>query len=260
MATDINSLVSGGTAPVAKPQSLEALHKDWQKTQDPAVLSRMVGDLSSDIDKAIYAYVGLNAGPTVKTRAKVLAARAIKKYDPKSKASLRSWVYTQLQPLNRYSRELSPSPMPERAFLQVTMLKKLENDFYENYGRMPSDVELADISGSSPKQLAAIRKLNKRTVTESGVAYSGENPSSYEERLGSKQQSYKDDILHMLYSTLSPQEQLIMEHKLGFNRKPVLSNNDIARKLKMSPGRVSQLSNRIAAQLDEYAAVYKGQM
>lgn len=256
---DLNSLINPTEVkPLAKPKTLPETYKDWAKSQDPKLIHSMINDLSPDIDKAIYAYAGMNAGPTIKTKAKVLAVRAIKSYDPKSKANLRSWIYTQLQPLNRYSRELSPSPMPERALLQVASLKKVENDFYENYGRMPSDAELTDITGLSAKNIGSIRRLNKRTVNEGQNLYGAEDPSSYGERVQSKEPTYKDDIMHMLYTTLSPSEQVIMEHKLGFNNKPILSNNDIAARLKMSPGRVSQLSNKIADQLDQYAQVYKG--
>jgi len=135
-------------APVKK-QTLEEMHSDWAKNKKTENMQKILDELSSDIDKAIYAYSGLNAGPAVKSKAKVLAAKAIKTYDPKSGASLKSWVYTQLQPLSRYSRDLNPSPMPERAYQQLSSIKKHEAEFYENKGRPPSDAELADLTGMS---------------------------------------------------------------------------------------------------------------
>ena len=59
---------------------------------------------------------------------------------------------------------------------------------------------------------------------------------------------------------MSPQEQVLLEHKLGYNGKRILSNNDIAKKLKISPGRVSQLTNALSVRLDEYADLNKRMM
>jgi len=210
-------------------QNLDSLYQNWTKTRRASEVSPMLDYLNSDIDKAIYAYSGLNAGPAVKSKAKLLAVKAIKNYDPKSASSLRSWVYTQLQPLSRYTRELAPSPMPERAVQQLSALKRYENDFYENKGRAPSDAELADLAGISLKQMNKIRGLDKKTYSENYVAFSGENPVSTQELVVAQNAKAKEGILDTMYSSLTPAEQIIVEHKLGYNNKRILSNNEIAR-------------------------------
>jgi DNA-directed RNA polymerase specialized sigma subunit len=235
--------------------NLDAMYKSWTKTKNPADINSMLDYLNNDIEKAIYAYSGLNAGPAVKSKAKLLTVKAIKNYDPKSQSSLRSWVYTQLQPLNRYTRELAPSPMPERTLQQLSALKRHENEFYENKGRAPSDAELSDIVGMSVKQLAKIRDMDKKTYSENFTAFTGENPVSTQELVATQDVNAQKNMLTSIYTSLTPAEQVIVEHKLGFNNKKILSNNDIARKLKMSPGRVSQLTTNLAAKLDEYASL-----
>lgn len=239
-------------------QNLDSMYKVWKKSNKTQDLNSMLDYLNSDIDKAVYAYSGLNSGPAVKSRAKLLAVKAIKNYDPKSASSLRSWVYTQLQPLSRYSRELSPSPMPERTLQQLSLLKKFENEFYENKGRDPSDMELADLTGMSIKQLDKVRGLDKKTYSENFVAFSGENPVTAQELIATPSSKIKEDTLAAMYSALTPPEQLILEHKLGYNNKKILSNNQIAKKLKMSPGRVSQITSSLASKLEEYASLSKG--
>lgn len=243
-----------------KKQTLDTMHADWVKTQNIQHMHQMLDTLAPDIDKAIYAYSGLNSGPAVKTRAKLLAAKAIKSYQPSSGSSLKSWVYTQLQPLTRYSRELAPSPVPERAYQQLSALKKLEADFYENKGRVPSDNELADISNMSIRQINKVRGMDKKVFSESATPFSGENPVSSQEITAAQNPGFKKDVIETMYTSLTPQEQVILEHKLGYNKKPVLSNNDIAKKLRISPGRVSQMTTSLAAKLDEYAALNKGMM
>lgn len=241
-----------------KKQTLDSMHADWTRTQDIQHMNSMLETLAPDIDKAIYAYSGLNAGPAVKTRAKLLAAKAIKSYQPSSGSSLKSWVYTQLQPLTRYSRELAPSPVPERAYQQISALKKMEADFYENKGRVASDNELADLTNMSIKQIAKVRGMDKKVFSESATPFSGDNSASSQEITATENTGFQKDVLETMYGSLTPQEQVILEHKLGYNGKKVLSNNDIAKKLKMSPGRVSQMTTSLASKLDEYAALSKG--
>lgn len=245
--------------PIKKP-TLDSMHADWSRTQDITHMHSMLDTLAPDIDKAIYAYSGLNAGPAVRTKAKLLAAKAIRSYQPSSGSSLKSWVYTQLQPLTRYSRELAPSPVPERAYQQLSSLKKVEADFYENKGRVASDGELADLTGMSTKQLNKLRGMDKKVFSESATPFSGENPVSSQEITAAQNPGFKKDVLDTMYSSLTPQEQVIVEHKLGYNGKKILSNNDIAKKLKISAGRVSQMTTVLASKLDEYAGLNRGMM
>lgn len=239
-------------------QTLDSLYTSWSKAKDSRSMASILDNLNNDIDKAVYAYAGLNAGPAVRTKAKLLAAKAVKTYTPKSGSSLRSWVYTQLQPIGRYARDLTPSPVPERAFQQMSGLKRLEADFYENKGRAPSDAELADLSSISIRQIAKLRSYDKKSFSESHQAYAGPNPMSAQELTAVDNKGFKNDVLATMYSSLSAPEQVILEHKLGYNNKPIMSNNDIAKRLKMSPGRVSQLTTALAAKLDEYATISKG--
>ena len=241
-----------------KKQNLNSMYQSWKETQDAATMNQMLETLSSDIDKAVYAYVGLNAGPAVKSRAKVLAVKAIKNYAPDSGANLKSWVYTQLQPLSRYSKELAPSPMPERLQQQLSALKKHESDFYENHGRSPSEEELANLTSMSTKQIEKIRNLDRRSYSEGAVAYGGETPVTSQEMTTAVNPNFQRDVLDTMYSSLTAQEQVILEHKLGYKGKPVLSNEQIAKKLNVSPGRVSQMTASLASKLDEYAELSKG--
>jgi len=242
--------------PLPKSPDLNSLYQTWNKTQKAGDMAPLLEYLNSDMDKALYAYSGLNSGPAVKSRAKLLAVKAIKNYDPTSTSSLRSWVYTQLQPLSRYARDLAPSPMPERTLQQLSALKRHEGDFYENKGRAPSDLELADLTSLSIKQIAKIRGLDKKTYSENYNAFKGENPVTTQElTVTANADKFKQDVLATMYPSVSGPEQVILEHKLGYGGKKILSNNDIALRLKMSPGRVSQLTTGLARKLDEYAAL-----
>lgn len=246
--------------PAPKKSPLEDMHANWMKSNNPLEIQAMLDQLAPDIDKAVYAYSGLNAGPAIKSRAKVLAAKAIKNYSPIAGSSLRSWTYTQLQPISRYARDISPSPIPERAYQQISALKKQEADFYENKGRAASDSELANLTSMSMKQINKIRGLDKKTFSESFTAFEGANPTTSQEMTATQNTNFNQDVLDTMYSSMSPQEQVIVEHKLGYNGKKILTNNEIAKKLNVSPGRISQMTGIVSARLQEYAQVNKGLM
>jgi len=238
-----------------KKPSLDALHSNWVKTQDPQYMNQMLDILSPDLDKAVYAYSGMNAGPAVRSRAKLLAVKAIKNYSPDSGSALRSWVYTQLQPISRYSRDIMPAPMPERVYQQLSALRRQEADFYENKGRPPSDQELSNLIGMSSRQLSKIRSLDKRTFSEGAIVAGGDRAASSQEMTAVKNLGFNRDVIETMYPSLTTPEQVILDHRLGYNGKPILSNTEVAAKLKISPGRVSQLTNGLATKLDEYAAI-----
>jgi hypothetical protein len=54
-----------------------------------------------------------------------------------------------------------------------------------------------------------------------------------------------------LYHDLDPHDQVILEYGLGLNGSPKLPAAQIARRLRISPGAVSQRASRIQQQLDE---------
>ena len=53
-----------------------------------------------------------------------------------------------------------------------------------------------------------------------------------------------------VYAGLSPSDQFIMQHTLGLYGNPKLPTGEIARRLRITPGAVSQKAARIQAQLD----------
>ena len=61
-----------------------------------------------------------------------------------------------------------------------------------------------------------------------------------------------DEWVDAVYHDLGEIDRVIMSYRTGFRGAPVLSNGDIAKRLKMTPGAVSQRANRIQGKLDEF--------
>ena len=141
---------------------------------------------------------------------------------------------------------------------QQAELHKFEEDFYDNHGRYPSDRELTDLMKFSKKQLEQIRKFSKSRVYE--LQQFGANPedSATASEITGIVPDKTEEVIDLFYDSLSPMEQVILEHRLGLRGKKRLTNPAVAQKLKLSPARVSQIAGLLADRLDEFKASSEG--
>lgn len=197
------------------------------------------------IQSALKAYAGGNTA--LKSRARRIAADAFQTYDPKKGTQLRTHLMTQLQPLQRHAREYSQLVrVPERVSMDLYKLKQEEQKFFDSHGREAADKEMADKTGLSMKRIARVRRYSKGEVAESGLTENedGDQAIMYP---GISKVNPEAVWMEYVHHDLAPIDQKILEWKTGYNGKEMLSNNEIARRLNLSAGAVSQRSAKIAA-------------
>lgn len=219
-------------------------YDEWSKTPSPHNMNRVLTDLTPTINSALTTYGGANVSPLLRSRAKALAAKAVKSYDPSRGASLKSHVMLQLQPLRRYSASSAqPMKVSERRLREMYMLNRAESELSELKGRDPSDAELADKLGLSIKKITKIRSLQNPYVSvEGGATAESHDPVVY-------QADTEDAWIEYVYHDLGDIDRKILDWKLGRGGQPVLKNIEIARRLKLSPAAVTQRINNIHKRL-----------
>jgi DNA-directed RNA polymerase specialized sigma subunit len=222
-------------------------YNTWKANPSPENATALLKTVHPVLTAALRTY-GTQSSPTLQSRAKIMALDAMDRYDP-SKAKLRTHLMFQLQGLRRHAaREQQILSVPEQVALDLNHLRESENHLRDQLGRDPSDSELADHTGLSLKRIGYIRGARpsyaegsmQRTTSEGEDIYS---PPVVE----------RDNVRQwheFVYHDLAPTDQLIMEHTLGLHGKPVLANKDLAQKLMISPGAVSQRKAKIQAKLD----------
>lgn len=222
----------------------------WKTEPSPENTQHLVKALDPVLNSAIKSYAGSSIGsPTIKGKAKLIAINALKSYDP-TRAKLRTHMMSQLQGLRRASaKETQILSIPEQVAIELGKVNEATNFLTDRLGRPPSDAELADHTGLSLKRLHYIRGV-RPTYAEGTIANvrGDEGQSLYAPQVD-QPDSYKA-WEEFVYHDLEPIDQLIMEHSLGLHNKPVLSNQDIAKKLKVSPGAISQRKAKIQSKLD----------
>jgi RNA polymerase primary sigma factor len=225
-------------------------YTQWSTNQNPQTTSALLKSVDPVLTAALRSYGGQNS-PTMKSKAKVMALDAMKRYDP-TKAKLRTHLMSQLQGLRRASaRESQILAVPEQVALDSGHLRESENFLRDQHGRDPSDSELADHTGLSLKRITYIRRA-RPTYPEGSLVRPTEDAGddSYAPPIKQRGSGGARQWQQMVYYDLDPKDQLIMEHTLGMHGKQVLANQDIAKKLGVSPGAVSQRKARIQQKLD----------
>lgn len=224
----------------------EQAYAEWLKNKSPENMSRVVDAFAPTINSEIMRYSGPK--PLLRSRAKVLAVKAVKSFDPMSGARLNSWIVTNLQPLSRYSIKQRDIQIPEVAARQAAEVSRVTEYLKDDLGRDPTDDEIADEIGISPKRVAAVRKMAVPSVVSGSFDDSedGENVSTAPAVETPSQVPYAQEAV---YQGLDRSDRLIFDHLTGMHGKKQLSGKEIAAMLGVSPSAISQRANAIAEQI-----------
>lgn len=213
----------------------------WRKKPGPESLKPLLEASDSVLDSALRSYAG--GDQSLRTQAKLLMLRGMKSFDSKRGVQLKTHLMNQLKPLQRLHLERSqPVDVPERMVMDSRLLHRTEQEYIDKYNREPNAQELAEESGLSLRRIAAVRTGARPFAAES---ISGEGVPGKEEDTSDK---IWTEYVHF---DADPIDKKIIEWKTGLYSSPILENQEIARRLKLSPGAISQRSSKIAAKLAE---------
>lgn len=228
------------------------LFDDWKKSPNIQTNDALLKALNPVIDNAVKTYGGSN-NPIIRSRAKKILIDTLPKYDP-SATKLKTYAFNQLQGLKRFSLQQSQIiSIPEQVQLDYTNLAKAENELKDDLGRDPTDTELSDYTSLSLKRIGYVRKLQMPSSEGSVLKpMTGSDNTDFNDPAVESKSSKEMSAWHsFVYDSLGDIDKLIMEHSLGLNSKKVLSNQQIAAKLRVSPAAISIRKNKIQTELDK---------
>lgn len=220
-------------------------YQAWHAAPGPTTMASLLTTVNPVLERAVKHYAP-DGGNFARGQAKQLAITSIKNYDP-NKGPLGAHLWSNLQRLQRsaaQSRQIIS--LPEQVAVQKSQLDAAEQELEDKLGRMPSETELADALRLSPKRLAYIRRAAAPVASSRFDDMLGAVPSQLDEG----QRAWEEWI----YGSLSPTDQVIMDSLTGRTGKK-LSGAEVAKRLRITPGAVSQRASRIQKLLsgrDEY--------
>jgi DNA-directed RNA polymerase specialized sigma subunit len=229
---------------------MEKAFEAWKKSPTPESLGALLDKADPVIQSAITSYG--SGDKSLRGEAKALAIEAFGKFDPTKGAKLNTHLMNQLQPLRRtaqaYRRIVH---VPERVDNDMNKLFEAEKGFSDEYGRDPSDSELADKLGVSQKRVRHVRKFAIPTVPESAFDAKDDEDDESDNLPGVSAPDPQKIWMDYVYHDLGEIDKKILEWKTGKYGHSVLPTMEIARRLNISSGAVSQRAAKIAAKLNE---------
>lgn len=211
----------------------------WQKDPSAQNTKKVLQMLKPTIDSALHSYTP-GQEDTYRLKATSIALQSLKSYDRTKAASPATFVFTNLQRLNRIRRERqTPVHIPESQVYAFQLLQKKSAQLQDKLGRQPTQEQLSDYTGLSKKKIEKVRNGNTSYLSQSSTA----DIESGADLIGQPGESQKD-FYNYVYDSVSPADKKIMQWTSGYGSKQ-LSNNQIATKLHMSPGAVSQHKAKI---------------
>lgn len=216
----------------------------WKTNNDETTRDNLLTAISPFIEKNIRGIPGGDPN-YLSIRGKILAMNALEKYDPEQSA-LETYLNHQLMPLRRTSRQqMNMLGLPDRLLLAGRDLDNVEIELTDELGRMPTTLELADRLSMSTKQIERIRRMGHARNSGSQLTPDEEGQTGGSEAV---MRQLPDEYRHtFVLSALrnDPKSALIYEHDQQLHGRQQLSTAELAQKLGLSPGAISQRRNRI---------------
>ena len=200
--------------------------------------------------ESVLASMGDSGNPHLRSRANVIAAKAIKSYNPAGGASLPTWVSNQLRQLTRDVRKSNNVlSIPEGIQLDAYALYRAEHEFMDEHDREPTLDELADISHLPPKRIKQIRRKMKAVVTDGASV--GEDGT---ELAQGSETDHSIEAMDYVYNDSDTTDKKLMEYLLGYGGETPLDNKTIMQKLKLTPVQLTRRKARLALRINNIIA------
>jgi DNA-directed RNA polymerase specialized sigma subunit len=228
---------------------IEAEFKTWKAAPSVEANAHILTSLQPTIDRATRSIIN-NPSPIVKSKARLLTLQSLNTYDP-NRGRLTSHIYNHMQGLRRYVGQMSAGiHVPERQALDRQSLLRAGTELNETLGRDPTDDELTDYTGLSSRRIGKIRAGASGAIASGSFEQTGEDRTPFDPAVrqnGSPSKAW----LTAIYDDLSPLDKKVMEWGIGYNGNAVLANQDIAKRLRRTPGWVSQRKMAIQQMFDQ---------
>lgn len=219
----------------------------WQADRSPANGAKLLQAIDPIVRSGVKTFAA-DGGATAYGRARLLAMKSLAGYDP-TKSSLRTYLTHHMQSLQRFrAGQMSPIKVPERMLLMRNTLRRAESDLTDQLGRPPSALELSDHTGLPPPTIAKVRSV-RTAAAEGGFSEGYDGDSGYGGDPAVRSNS-DGGWVRLVYHSVDPKDQLVLEHTLGLFGQPVLSTLAIAKKLGVTPAAVSQRKAKLQGVLD----------
>lgn len=218
----------------AKRSNLKSAIQRW-KSGDKIAADQILRQLKPTIDSALKSFAS-GQQDALRIQAAKLTLSSLTSYDPSKNVQPSTFVFNNLQRLSRLRRQRQNIiHIPQDAAYKYNIIRQKSVQLQDQLGRQPTSQELADSLGMSQTKIQKILGKSVNIINDSSAVSAITGQSTF-----AKKNTTDSDYIDYTYRSLGPIQQKIMQWSLGLKGRPILSNIQIAKKLNISPGAVSQ--------------------
>lgn len=228
----------------------DVAYSDWQRDPNPNTLGKVVKALEPAVQQNLHR-MGAAGDPLLASQGRLVAAQAVKTWDPASTATLPSWVGSQMVRINRFRRNNTHAiHIPEGVQLDAMKVENARREFVDKHDREPDQIELADFVHMPLKRLRTVQTAMRPTPSD----------SVFESGIMGHTTDYQQEAMDMLYQDADQADRAILEGRVGYNGAPLKSSIELMKKTKMNPvqiaKRVMRLTHRLQGLTQDLERVY----
>lgn len=230
------------------------LWRQWKVSgENPEKLQPLLNSLSPVITAQVNRHAPPRMyRPAIEAEARALAVKALKKYDPSRGAQITTHVTTNLRGLNRFvKKHQNFTRIVEAQAHKIGEYQRTQDALAEELGRPPTSIEIAERMKISVKKVDRLRLEMRPDVFV--LPISGEDGSGGDSNPFTEMSPVHREIVEMLPYELTTEELLVFNYLFGLKgNKKMSSTGEIAKALKWSDSKVSQVKNKISVKYRQY--------
>jgi len=226
-------------------QDLE-LWEQWKTDKKPQSLQVLVDRLNPLIYKEVNKWGSTVPRIALESKARMLVADALQTYNPHKGAAVGTHVASRLRKVSRFVYPYqNVARLPENKQLLYNTFTVATNKLYDDLGRDPTIEELADDLAWTPKKVGEFqRSFGRQELVESEGVFGDEDSKDV-------------GLVDFYYHGLGPSDKMLFEDITGYQLKPVLNNQQLMSKHRLTQG---QLSYRKRKFIDQVRGIQSGKI
>jgi len=241
--------VPGGTSSRSEKKRKELdMWRQWKESnEDPKHLEPLLRSLKPTIDYRVNTFAPANVyKPALRAKANNLTINALRRFDP-TKAQLNTHVTNHLKGLNRWTgKHQNVSRITEERIAIIGQYDTTQKMLTETLGYTPTARQIAEEMKVPEKTIKKLELENRADLVAS--AFEGDAFAT-----DLKMPTIDKEIMDLIEFDLSPDELMLWEYLYGVRGKVQLTKGgDLARKLKWSQSKVSQVRKSIHKKVTYY--------
>lgn len=220
----------------------EELIEQWKKTRNRSAYSTLKQRHSGMVYQKVNMYTAAQIPrASLESQAWILFDDAINGFKPGMGAKFSTYLDIQLRKLDRHTKKYQNiGRIPESLAGRIGEYQSAIDHLGQKLKRQPHHHEVASHMNMEVKHVKQLHKSLRGDLFE----------GKFEGEEHKRQEQDMEWLLEDLRDELSPQEKEVYDYLIGHNKPRMTDKKALAKKLGISPGRLSQITKSISIKLD----------